>query len=466
MHKITNALYKSLFLLIALIAFSTFPIKSAYSQYTCIPTCDVTDSRFMALSGAGLETANNTDAFFHITSIDGNQEFEIGIFDGDATTRWDIDNAPFAQLEFTLYFDPNGNGTGEGNGVVYDTWSSDGTFGDNIGDPMPDNDWFIRTLANDKQARTEQGSFSYVLKVRNLNPGALAVNVFKVRSDGIVSIPAGEAFNYMVTFRTLEDLGIIYPNFDFTDPLCFNPAPPPVGFGIRQFCNPADPACCLHETTYDGTWDFHFNSPEGINTLDIWDGDLDFGSSSANADASACIKPDGVSLDTDDPNTPIPLPVWALGTDAITQSASIPTNPADDNDCSPANNRPPSVIYELIDPNGMVYMNDNPSGNIEWELFNLSTNPFNPNLYDIHVDNIPPGQWTIHTIGNNLQNLNSMRVPYAVCALDEQGEPLCPVGPGPRMVPTLNEWGLLTLSAFVLLISVYYLRFRERKAIS
>jgi hypothetical protein len=228
-----------------------------------------------------------------------------------------------------------------------------------------------------------------------------------------------------------------------------------------MFCDPVeDPSCCLNPTNYDGVWKFCFIVPQSIDTLDIWDGDLDFGSESFDAEGN-CIKPDGVALDTDDPNTPIPLPEWALNTDAITQSASIPTAPADDHGCSPLVNRPPSVTYDLVGPNGVSYTNVNPSGNIEWELFNISTLPFNPIFFDIHVDSIEPGLWCIKTNGNDMQNLNSLRVPYAVIGVDEEGNPVFPPEM-PTRIPTLNEWGLLTLSAFALLISVYYIR-RQRK---
>ncbi len=452
-------MYKTLsrvpnFVLLFAVLFFIVPIKFAYSQYACLPNCDVTDGEMLALAAMGLQTSNNRDAEFQITSPGENDTFEIGVFDGDGTfTSWDVNNAPFVILEFRLFLDPEGDGTG--NSLLYAEWSSDGTFGDNIGSPMPDNEWFIRELPNAEQARTGDGSFSYKLQIRNLNPDVIGLNGYKVRSDGTISIPAGSAFNYVSSPRGFENFQILYPNLDADDPACFNPLPTPT------FCNPlTDPSCCLNPTNYDGKWEFCFVVPQSIDTLDIWDGDFDFGSASRDADGN-CMRPDGVDLDTDDPNTPIPLPEWALNTDAITQSASIPTNPPDDNGCSNLTNRPPSVIYDLVGPNGEIYTNVNPSGNIEWELFNISTLPFNPAFYDIHVDNIEPGLWCVKTLGNDMQNLNSLRIPYAVIGVDDEGNPVFPGNP-PTNVPTLNEWGLIALSAFVLLISVYYIR-RQRK---
>ena len=301
-----------LFVLVALA-----PIQSALAQFACVPKCPI-DARFMVLSGADFETNNNTDAFFHITSLPGSTDIEIGIYDGNS--RWDSFPTsrppdppilpPFNEIEFTLFFDPSGTGLGIGNGDVYRTWTSDGSFGDNMGSAMPDADWFVQVLPNDPQAQTAVGSYSYALRAVNLFPAIVGANVFKIRSDGTVSIPAGEAFNYTATFRFFEDLMIVYPNFIPGDPTCFNPLPTEIGgFGIRGFCDPTDPDCCIHETTNDGSWEFVFNVPDNITTLDIWDGDLDYGSASANADASACNRPDFVVVDTDDP-TPIPLPSW------------------------------------------------------------------------------------------------------------------------------------------------------------
>ncbi|MGB2692569.1 MAG: IPTL-CTERM sorting domain-containing protein [Thermodesulfobacteriota bacterium] len=428
---------------------------SSAQPYACLPTCDVTDGEMLALAAMGLSTSNNRNAEFQITSPPGSQTFEIGIFDGDGTfASWDVNNDPFVILEYKLFLDPEGNGTG--NSISIAEWSSDGTFGDNIGEPMPNNDWFIRELPNKEQARTADGSFSYRLVMRNLNPNVLGLNGYKVRSDGTVSIPAGSAFNYISSPRGFDDFKTLYPNLDADDPACFNP-------DTVTFCDPlTDPSCCLIPTTYDGAWSFCFVIPESIDTLDIWDGDFDYGSASRDSEGN-CMRPDGINLDTDDPNTPIPLPEWALNTDAITQSASIPTNPPDDNGCSNLTIRPPSVVYDLVGPNGEIYTNVNPSGNIEWELFNISTLPFNPALYDIHVDNIEPGLWCVKTIGNDMQNLNSLRLPYAVIGVDDEGNPVFP-GESPTDVPTLNEWGLIIFSAFVLLASVCYLR-RKRVCI-
>jgi len=441
----STLIYFSMFLLFTLVAFS-----DSKAQYACLPTCDTDDGQFLALAAMGLSTSNNRDAEYQIISAPTRQTFEIGIFDGDGSgTSWDINNEPFVVLHFFLYADPEGDGTGDE--ILIDRWSSDGNFGSNIGDPMPNDDWFVRILPNVEEARTPDGNFSYRLLAQNINPNVLGLNGYKVRSDGVIAIPAEAAFNYTSSPRDPKDFETLYPNIDLEDPACVSMERP--GF----FCNPIeDPSCCLNPTLYTGEWSFCFVVPDNIDTLNIWDGDFDFGSASFDSDGN-CIKPDNAALDTDDPNTPVPIPEWALNTDVITQGASIPTEPADDNGCFPAGLRPPSVNYVLKGPNGETYMNDNPSGNVEWELFNISTQPFNPNLYDIHVDNIEPGTWCVMTIGNDMQNLNALRLPYAVVGVDDEGTPV--VGPpSPPAVPVFNRWGLVSMIILLTGAAVYYLR--------
>ncbi len=445
-----RALYVSLLASILCIAIYATP---SHAQFACLPTCDLADGEFLALAAMGLSTSNNRNAEFQITSASISETFEIGIFDGDGSgTNWDVNNEPFVVLEYSLYADPEGNGTG--NSFLVARWSSNGAFGDNIGEPMPTDEWFTRVLSNIPQARTADGTYSYRLEMENLNPDAVGLNGYKVRTDGAIFIPAGAAFNYVAPPRAQKDFETLFPNIDITDPACFDMNRP------GGFCDPfTDPSCCLNPTLYTGEWSFCFMVPDDLDTLDIWDGDFDFGSASFD-DQGNCIVPDNVNLDTDDQNTPIPLPDWAIGTDAITQSASIPTDPADDNFCNPLSTRPPSVIYNLVGPGGVSYMNTNPSGNIEWELFNISTLPFDPNLYDIHVDDIPGGLWCVETFGNDMQNLNSLRLPFAAIGVDDNGEPVVEP-PVDLPIPSLNQWGVLALA--VILGIVGFMAIRRKK---
>ncbi|GJM14912.1 MAG: hypothetical protein DHS20C13_02390 [Thermodesulfobacteriota bacterium] len=456
------------FLFLILLFFCFAPIKSAYSQFSCIPTCDETDGRMLTFAaGASLQTINNQNVEVRIVSPVGSDTLEIGIFDGDTMvpddfTYWDkAQGRPAIILDYTLILDPEG--TGMGNGTVIATWSSDGSFGDNVGDPMPDNQWFIRELQNSPGAQTEDGSYSYRLEVSIANPdpdpAGEALSPFKLRADGVISIIAGSAFNYIVTLENFFDIITIYPDINFDDPTCFGPGLP--GF----YCNPGDPECCLNNTPYNGTWKFCMIVPEGLNTLDIWDGDFDYGSDSFDSvDPFFCNAPDGISLDTNDQNTPIALPPWSAGTDVIQQGVSVPTAPPDDNGCFPLQLRSPSVNYNLVGPNGVSYTNVNPSGNIEWELFNISTEPFNPDLYDIHVDSIEGGLWCVEVFGNDVRNLNSIRLPFDMFGLDENDEPVLPGPNDPAMVPTLSEYGLIVMAGILGFVAFIAIRRKQATA--
>ena len=65
--------------------------------------------------------------------------------------------------------------------------------------------------------------------------------------------------------------------------------------------------------------------------------------------------------------------------------------------------------YEVIDPNGVVYLNNNPSGSFEWEQFRIATNlAVNPGDSDYQVggDYLPDGAWAVRVIGLDMSNLN------------------------------------------------------------
>ncbi|GJM15378.1 MAG: hypothetical protein DHS20C13_07050 [Thermodesulfobacteriota bacterium] len=451
MYKIPNVISKSIFLLIALIAFSAFPVKSAYSQFQCLPTCDVTDGRLFIMAGVGASTINNQDTILGIVTPGSEAMIEIGIFDGDASTTWD-DIGPPTQFEATLMADPLGDGTGL---TVLATYSSDGSFGDNIGDPMVDNDWYNITLPNSSAAMNADGNFSYVFMIRNLTPNIEAFNLFKVRTLD----PSAFFIFEQTAFNVLTPAGffsnpILYPNFTGPgDPACFDPM-------TTEFCDPADPMCCLSDSTYDGTYTFFFEVPEGTTELEMWDGDFDY-QSSFLAGPFDC-QPDGIDADTDDPNTPGDpfLPTWAIGTTAVFEGVGLPASPFDDI-CNNLQQRSPSATYRIIDPFGVVYENSNPSGDEEWEKFSLTTiAPLDPAVDDLLVSDLPAGVWRLEIIGLDLSNLNSLRWPFALHSVNPEESD------GTRPIPTLNEWGLITLSAFALLISVYYLRIRKAKASS
>jgi len=424
-----------------IVVLSVFPIRSAYAQFQCLPTCDVDDGRHFALSGIASSTLNNSTIELGLTSPEGVSSMQFGIFDGNSDGRWD--GGP-VEVNFTVFADPNGDGTGNIQLAEF------------LGDTMADNDWSDFSIPNNAAAQTPQGGFSYKLVATNQNPGIQARNVFKVRSMGGLSVLANQPFIVIGTMNTLEDIETIYPSLDIMNPgpACLDPNDP------AKLCDESNPSCCLNDTTYSGTWTFFLEVPEGITTLDIWDGDFDFGSSFAD-DNLNCFA-DGVSVDTDDPNTPDNvLPPWAIGTTAVFEGVSTPTDPFDDI-CSPLFRRRPSVIYNLTDPAGNVYTNENPSGTEEWELFSISTDePFNPAINDLQVAEIPAGIWRLDIEGLDLQNLNALRFPFALFGVDPGGEV---PNPTEVNVPTLSEWGLIATAGILGMIGIFVIRRRKLTA--
>ncbi len=90
-HIVATRIRLILFLPIFLFLF-VFPIKSAYSQFVCLPNCNVNDGKMFAFSGVGLATTNEDVLELRVTSPAENPQFEIGVFDGDADNnryiRW------------------------------------------------------------------------------------------------------------------------------------------------------------------------------------------------------------------------------------------------------------------------------------------------------------------------------------------------------------------------------------------
>ncbi|MEM7008951.1 MAG: hypothetical protein AAF462_07445, partial [Thermodesulfobacteriota bacterium] len=451
---------RALYFLAVFIFLTVIPLKSAYSNFVCLPNCNVNDGKMFAFSGVGLATTNEDVLELRVTSPADSAQFEIGIFDGDADNTWDtVSGGVPALLDIEIFLDPDADGTGTTSIARY---SSDGSFGNNTGNPMPDNDWSSIVLSNVPGALNSDGTqHVYKLTITNLNNGISSANTFKVRSDGQLFAVAGQPFSYLILITTELAFDIIYPNIDFSDPLCSDAA----AFLPYFYCDPADPSCCISNTNYDGRWDFNFLVPQGVDTLEIWDGDLDFGSASLNSQ-DQCDFADGVDVDSDDQNTPNnTIPPWAQGTSVNFEGMVSPTNPSDDSGCSRIISRPPSVIYSLVSPDGTRYENTNPSGDQEWELFSISTKPFDPDLYDISVPVIPQGVWRVEVNGNDLTNLNAFTLPYDLCAVDSSG---IAVGCDGRVeeIPTINQWGAAALSAVFALIAIYYIRLKKRKVIS
>jgi hypothetical protein len=384
---------------IALLAWGAAP---AAASLKCLPTCDVTDGRFLAIAGSGFDTLSPSEMDLSIAVPAGSASFDLGIFDGDGgeydlfgDANWDAGLT--ALFSYALYADPNADGTGL---VPVDLAPGSPVI---LSPGMPDNGWIDFTVSTGPAAQSPSGNYFYVLKVTLVNPALVTLNSFKVRSSatlsGLTLDPVERPFSYIAPWTAFTDLAIVYPNFPDALP-----------------------------TTYDGTFRFFFDVPVSQDQLVLWDGDFDRG------------KFDLTEQDMDDSDTPgFPfVPSWAT-LDTVPEGVAVggagTGSPADDASASGFGMyilREPSVRYELTVPGpsgGTVLANENPSGNQEWERFALSTAPFDPAQMDYSVPDIPPGVYKLDILGVDMLNLNALLLPFRVLCVEETGEPCAPLRP-------------------------------------
>lgn len=428
----------------------------------CLPTCAINDGRFLTFGGQNAATFVFDLLTFGVGSPAGAGNLHIRIFDGETSGLWDSGNINnLSPLEYTLFADPLGDTTGT---IALGTWSGDGSSGLNIGNPMPDNDFFDIIIPNAPEAMAESGNFLYRMAVRNVDTNTQSIHNFKIQVVGpntsLFIFPGDQPFGYEASWRGVPEMGtntnaaeasaIVYPNFvppgsdtciGFFDDLCLD-----------------DPQCCWY-SNYLGDFNFYFlNEDEGRQFIDFWDGDLDFGNK---------FPGEGPPFqDTDDPNTPPDIPIFAdvPNTDPEGSYGGDPRddrNPPGSND---AQTRIPNITYELIDPNSVSYLNDNPSATNEWELFQLNTQPgCAPNICDIEVEEIPQGIWNIRVTGMDMWNINYIRAFDKMVGVDENGEPVLPLDPiiplpPPPVIPTMSEWGMIAVAFVLGAIGFYSLR--------
>ncbi|GJM15384.1 MAG: hypothetical protein DHS20C13_07110 [Thermodesulfobacteriota bacterium] len=427
-----------------------FVLKSAHAM-SCLPTCSSNDARFLAFGGQDIATFVYESMTLGIASPAGSQTIKISIFDGENTGHWDFGAAEqAATLEFTLIADPKGDLSGT---LEVGKWLSDGSDGMNIGNPMLDNDWFDIIINNVPDAIAESGNYLYIMRIRNLDTTQSALNNYKIRTDGTIFIfPTDQPLAYEAGLRGLDAdfiglvANIIYPNIDLDDPFCIN---------MGNFCDPNEPGCCLFGTPYDGTFSFFFILENAQDILNFWDGDFDFGMKTPGEGAPF--------EDTNDPNTPPGLPLFADIPNTNPQ-ASVGALPPDDNSLG-AFRRMPNIFYEIISPDGNLYSNLNPSGTNEWELFQINTQSgCEPDICDVQVDSIPAGIWELRIKGLDMSNLNFIRGFEKIIGVDDKGDPVPPLPPDPpNPIPSLSGTGLVLLSILTIIVSIYYLSIRKKK---
>jgi hypothetical protein len=363
--------------------------------YRCLPSCNVADGRFLAIAGSNFQTLSPPELGLEIAVPAGSAAFQIGVFDGDGgeyqsdgvTANWD--SGVTARFEYSLAADPTADGTG--------TLPVDLAPGQAVIDSstMPDNDWRDFTVPTGPAALAPSGNYFYVLRIRLIDPSLTTLNAFKVRSTttvtGLTVNPVPRPFSYIAPFTALSDLAVIYPSFPAATP-----------------------------TTYDGVFRFYMDVPTTQHQIALWDGDFDHGSF------------DHTSQDTDDPDTPNApfLPVWSTP-EVVSEGVAnglngTSGNPSDNDD--PAGFgalivRDPAIRYDLRFPDGQVFANDNPSGNLEWEQFRISTDPFDGTQMDGSTASLPPGTYQLVIQGVDMLNLNSLLLPFRVLCVDELGVP-------------------------------------------
>ncbi|MBI3162481.1 MAG: carboxypeptidase regulatory-like domain-containing protein [Chloroflexi bacterium] len=394
--KHTNRFFK-VFALLALffgaLGGASTPAAAA-EPFVCIPTCSVVDSRMLTLASVGYETLAGQTISLRIAVPASMSTFEIGIFDGDTGGTWDLGTT---SLIYTLYADPSRTGS---TSVQLAQW---------LGGELADNAWTDKTFTQDAQAMSPGGDYFYHMEI--VLPNAATVNSlsnFKIRSDAPVELALDESFAFTAAFYSAAEARIVYPQY------------------------PAS----LTETTYDGTWDIYFTVSAPSQSIVVYDGDMDYGSY------------DCVTSDTNDPDTPDDsLPLWSAGISDVFEgvafsaflcrnaAGAIITGPAGQTNATgyPADDsmfsglrRSPSVIYTITDSNGVVYHNDNPSGNKEWEQFRIETNTAIP--ADHYVDDLlPSGIYRLHLVGLDLSNLNALHLNYDMLCVYENGAPCIPV---------------------------------------
>ncbi len=394
-------------LLVAIVALGAGGIASA--QYNCLPTCAVDDGRFLSIAGPKQDTLTGQAINISLAIPVDVDSFQIGIFDGDTSPRdlwgnslghWDNKlEGNSGEVVFELYYD---DGTGDPVPLDPDNPTSPSYVLQ--GSSMPDNAWYDAPVVRvEDRAQSKDGQFRYQLRIHLVDPGPRVVSNFKVRlnPDSILTTIA-EPFAFQAALWTVNDISVIYPNCDFNV--------------VTRRCD-GD----LSESTYDGTFTF-FALPgpaDEPNTFDpaefvVWDGDLDHGAH------------DGSTADTDDPNTPaVPRPSWAVS-DTRPEGAQGVGSPADDT-LSPFALRSPSVSYEITTPAGLTVVNENPSGNQEWERFRLSEQSSDADA-DYDGLDLPPGIYRVELKGMDMQNFNAWRLLQNLCQQSREGS-TAPVEP-------------------------------------
>ncbi|HEV7672600.1 MAG TPA: hypothetical protein VGS22_29120 [Thermoanaerobaculia bacterium] len=375
---------------------------SGSGTFAAFPSQSVKDGRFLGFACAGIETFEQPVSLA-LTAPSATTLFDLNIFDGDtdqvdgsAKKHWDMGAR---QLIFSLYADPSHTGS-TAPGDLIGTWAGNainptrGPLWVSSSATMPDNEWWDLTVSTSAIAQAPSGNYFYNLVIAldgACDVGEILESNLKIATSDPVTFRTRQ-FGLVGGFRQIFNDGpILYPGT----------FPPPGGFLTAP-------------TTYDGTFELFFTLPPGETELRVFDGDFDFGTDSTVG------FPSGVSLDgcadEDDPDSAADyagFPFSTIGANAEGVQGS--GMPPDDNQYDafrrgePGDpNRIGCVRYEVTDPEGHTYRNDNPSGSFEWEQF-LIASAASPSIFDADWvtagTSLPSGIWKVRIIGLDLGNL-------------------------------------------------------------
>ena len=155
----------------ALIAFLFLAAVAVQAQvtYNCLPTCDVTDARFLAIAnGAGFVTLSQPTLDLEIAVPKGTTTFTVGLFDGDAkgvdgsgVAHWDT-GLP-GVFTYTLYADPNRDHAAA-------TVAPLSGLPAQLSTTMPDNAWIDYTVNTTPTAKAPSGNYFYLLRIQLSTP--------------------------------------------------------------------------------------------------------------------------------------------------------------------------------------------------------------------------------------------------------------------------------------------------------
>lgn len=387
---------------------------------TCLPTCEV-DGRMLVVAGDDPTTLAAQEIILGLRfTVAAGPNANFQLYDGDRdATNWDVrwnDGTPAAdpdapKLVLEIYADPAGIG---GSGPALATFTPGGIPGivEKGEWPTTNNAWQGLEFFHAPEA--QNGNFyQYALHIRPFNPAVdRGWNAFKIRANGTVLLLGNQVVGFLGALNIPNDIPTIYPNY------------------------PAN-----LDSPYDGTWTFQTLLPPFLNDVTVFDGDMDFGAEDCSYN------------DTDDPDSS-GVPSFATGTAAVNEGVAQATGlpsvtdctapgsgirtglPADDNTGlawyrSPSPVVPNGIAYQLKAPSsagypsGQIFLNQNVSGNKEWEQFKIQlvapgdapSGPCPAGGYpadiakgypasDCRTDEMPGGVWEIQLFGMDMSNLN------------------------------------------------------------